>query len=117
MQVCLAILNFLVRCYCNEKTSEQLLRASNVLDRLECFHTEQPTAVRITGAVCKAVIDAWGYTGGQGTAEHAEHVLKRMEQQGFACKHRVTLTWHVYAGVMKASSKHPLQQAERLAAS
>jgi hypothetical protein len=43
-----------------------------------------------------------------------------MEQQNFACNHRINLTWDVYAGVMKAwakdSRKHALQQAERLAA-
>jgi hypothetical protein len=65
------------------------------------------------------VIDAWGSLGGRGAAERAENVLKRMEQQYFACNHRINLTWDVYAaGVMKAwakdSRKHAPPQAERL---
>jgi hypothetical protein len=104
------LFSYVIKCNCNDRTSEGLYRARKVLGAFQDYHSENPSEVRLTGAPYKTLITHWKKIGGSGAGEQVNAILEDFESQHFGGNKHTKLV-DTYADAIKAWTKDPSPNA------
>jgi hypothetical protein len=99
------LFHHVIKCNCNDRTEEGLYRARKILEALQDYHSENPLAVRLSGAPYITLINKWANLGGARAGEQVHAILEDFESQYFAGNKDIKLSWKIYADAIKAWTK------------